>query len=190
VITVPMLDLAPIPHRQNEQVMRESYLASLVLGSQAFDLRLELYSVDGDPDLTVYGADCKTLVTAASTSVPPETSKVSYVVAESDGSLSFQSYDQSPIITSFERVTEEFGTTHAILKCAQHDNPAGAQGGALVVDSCPSADLDVTFRLVGRRLLDGELPSPPAAGDAGADAAAPTDGDAGAQPDAASDAGF
>jgi hypothetical protein len=41
-ITVPMLDLAPIPHRQSEQVVRESYLASMVVGSQAFDLRLEL----------------------------------------------------------------------------------------------------------------------------------------------------
>jgi hypothetical protein len=187
VITVPMLDLAPIPHRQNEQVVRESYLASLVVGSLAFDLRVELYSVDGDADQTVYGVDVKTLVTAASSSVPPEMSKVSYVVKESDGSLTFQSYNQSPIITSFERVPEEFGTMHANVKCAQHGDPGGAEGGAaIVVDSCPRGDLDVTFRLVGRRLLDGELPSPPAAGDAGTDAAAPTDGGA----DAAADAGL
>jgi hypothetical protein len=186
-ITVPMLDLAPIPHRQNEQVVRESYLANMVLGSEAFDLRLELYSVDGDPIHTVYGVDAKTLVTAVSTSVPPELSKVSFVVAESDGSLTFQSYNQSPIIASFERVTEEFGTTHATVKCAQHDNRSGAEGGAaIVVDSCPSDDLDVTFRLVGRTLLDGELPSLPEAGDAGADAAPATDGDAGNEPDATS----
>jgi hypothetical protein len=190
-ITVPMLDLVPIPHRQNEQVVRESYLATMVLGSQAFDLRLELYSVDGDPSRTVYGVDAKTLVTAASHNVPAEVSKVSYVVTEADGSLTFQSYNRSPIISGFERVVEEFGTTHASIECAEHGNRAGAEGGAaLVVDHCPSAELDVIFRLVGRTLLDGELPSPPAAGDAGADAAPPDAGDAGSQPDAAADAGF
>jgi hypothetical protein len=185
-ITVPMLDLAPIPHRQDEQVVRESYLASMSLGSQVFDLRLELYSVDGDPNRTVYGVDVKSLVTAASPSVPTEVSKVSYVVTESDGSLTFQSFNRSPIISSFERVTEELGTTVASIKCAEHGDRAGAEGGAaLVVDSCPSADLDVTFRLVGRTLLDGELPSPPAISDAGADAAAPVELDAGTDPDAA-----
>jgi hypothetical protein len=187
VITVPMLDLAPIPHRQDEQVVRESYLASMSVGSQAFDLRLELYSVEGDPSQTVYGVDCKTLVTAASPNVPAEFSKVSYVVAESDGSLTFQAYDQSPIISGFERVSEESGTTVATIKCVEHGDPAGAAGGAIVVDSCPSADIDVTFRLIGRRRLDGELPTPPAVGDAGADAAAPTDGDAGTD---AGDAGL
>jgi hypothetical protein len=189
-ISVPMLDLAPIPHRQSEQVVRESYLASMVVGSQAFDLRLELYSVEGDPSNTVYGVDAKTLVTAASTNVPTEVSKISYVVAGSDGSLTFQSFNQSPIITSFERVAEELGTTHAIVKCGTHGNRASAEGGAaIVVDNCPSADLDVTFRLVSRSLLDGELPALPSPVDAGADAA-PSVSDAGAQPDAAVDAGL
>jgi hypothetical protein len=185
-ITVPMLDLVPIPHRQNEQVVRESYLASLDLGSQAFDLRLELYSVDGDPNQTVYGADAKTLVTAASATVPTEVSKISYVVTDTDGSLTFQSYNQSPIISSFERVTEDFGTTVARIKCAVHGDAAAATGGAaLVVDSCPSADIDVTFRLVGRTLLDGQLPSPPTLGDAGADSGSAVDGgDAGSESDA------
>ncbi len=186
IVTVPMLDLAPIPHRQNEQVVRESYLASLAVGSLAFDMRLELYSVDGDPNATVYGVDCKSLVTTASGTVPPEMSKVSYVVSDPDGSLTFQAYDQSAIISSFERVTEQFGTTQATIRCVEHGNPAGAAGGAIVVDVCPSADLDVTFRLVGRTLLDGELPNLPPVADAGADAAPP--GDAGQTPDAAADA--
>ncbi len=190
-ITVPMLDLAPIPHRENEHVVRESYLANMVLGSQVFDLRLELYSVEGDPNQTVYGVDVKTLVTAATTSVPSEFSKISYVVAEADGSLTFQSYNQSPVVQSFERVTEELGTTHAVIKCATHGDRAGAEGGAaLVVDSCPSANIDVTFRLISRSRLDGELPALPAPADAGADAAPPAVGDAGAEPDAAVDAGL
>src|SRR5690606_24083885 len=102
-LSVPLLDLAPIPHREQEQVVRESYLASLVVGAHAFDVRLELYSVEGDPNRTIYGVDAKTLVTAVSTSVPPELTKVSYVVAEGDGSITFQSFNQSPIITGFER---------------------------------------------------------------------------------------
>jgi len=185
-VTVPMLDLAPIPHRENEQVVRESYLASLSVGPNTFDLRLELYSIDGDPEQTIYGADVKSLVTAASTSAPPEMSKVSFVVPAGDGGVTFQSYNQSPIISGFRRVTEEFGTTTASIKCATHADTAGAAGGAaIVVDTCPSADIDVTFRLVGRTLLDGELPTPPIELDAGTDAAAPA---ADAATDAAPDA--
>jgi hypothetical protein len=191
-VTVPMLDLAPIPHRESEQVVRESYLASVQVGPHAFDLRLELYSIDGDPNQTIYGADVKSLVTAATTAVPPEMSKVSYVVAGANDSVTFQSYNQSPIISGFTRVSEEFGTTTASIKCATHGDLAGATGGAaIVVDNCPSPDIAVTFRLVGRTLLDGELPTPPQVADAGADAApvpvdatAPTE-DAGSTQDAA-----
>jgi hypothetical protein len=168
-LNVPMLDLAPIPHRHDQQVVRESYLASMSVGARAFDVRLELYSVDGDPNHTIYGADLKTLVTPASTSVPPEIAKVSYVVDEDDG-LSFQSFKQSPLISGFTRVTDALGTTTARVSCATHANREGAEGGAaIVVDSCPSENIDVTFRLVGRSLLDGELPSQQPVVDAGSD---------------------
>jgi hypothetical protein len=193
-VTVPLLDLAPVPHRQNEQVVRESYIASMNVAQHHFDLRLELYSVDGDPNQTIYGVDAKTLVTAASTSAPPEMSKISYVVSAGDGSVTFQSFNQSPIISGFRRVSEELGTTTASVKCTTHSDRAGAQGGsAIVVDTCPSANIDVTFRLVGRTLLDGELPNPPSITDAGADAAPETDaaapiGDAGQALDASPDA--
>jgi hypothetical protein len=200
-ITVPMLDLAPIPHRQSEQVVRESYLAHMRVGSHAFDTRLELYSVDGDPNGTVYGVDAKTLVTPSSTQIPPELSKISYVVPQADGSLSFQSFNQSSIITGFRRVAEELGTTTASVVCATHSNRAGAAGGAaIVLDSCPAPSIEVTFTLLSRSLLDGEVPSivgPADAGndaavssDAGSDAAAPSDagGDAAAPSDAGSDA--
>jgi hypothetical protein len=187
-ITVPLLDLAPIPHRLDEQVVRESYLAHVSMGGGGFDLRLELYSVESDPNHTVYGVDVKTLITSASTSPPSESAKVSFVVPEGDGSLTFQSFTSSPIISGFHRLTEQLATTVAQVKCSEYGDSAGAAGGSLIVaNSCPAASMDVTFQLVSRTLLGGELPSVPGGGDAGTDAAAPN-GDGGTQLDAGADA--
>ncbi|HKO92386.1 MAG TPA: hypothetical protein VJU61_14585 [Polyangiaceae bacterium] len=172
-ISVPMLDLAPVPHRASEQVIRESYLASLSVGPDTFDARIELYSVEGDPNQSVYGVDVKSLVSARGTSVPPDLAKISSITHETDGSLSFRSYTGAAIISGFHRVAEEFGTTSARLVCAQHENRAGAEGGAaMVVNTCPSANIDATFTLVGRRRLDGDIPLGLPVSDAGADAAA------------------
>jgi hypothetical protein len=171
-INVPMLDLAPVPHRAAEQVIRESYLASLSVGSDLFDARLELYSVEGDPNQSVYGVDVKSLVSARGTSVPPDIAKISSITNEPDGSLSFRSYTGAAIISGFHRVAEEFGTTSATLACAQHENRAGVEGGAaIVVSTCPSANIDASFTLVGRRRLDGDIPLALPVSDAGADAA-------------------
>ena len=196
MINVPLLDLVPIPHRQSQRVVRESYVGSVDLGSRAFDLRLELYSIEGDPAQTVFGVDAKTLITAATTGVPTDVSKISYVISETDGTLSFQSFSATSIISGFRRASGVDATTHASVKCSVHGDPAGANGGsAIVSDSCPSADIDVTFRLEERLLLDGQEPGggggdagvPPNAGST--DAGAPVVRDAGpdATPDAAID---
>lgn len=189
-ITVPMLDLAPVPHRADQEVVRESYRGSVDLGSDAFDVRLELYSIEGDPNATIYGVDVKSLVTPASRRVPPELAKISFVTAEQDGSLSFQSFTQAPIISGFQRVSEPLATTGATLKCATHADRAGAEGGAaIVVDTCPSENIDVTFTLMGRSRLDGDIPYDVSIPDAGANADG-GGGAAGAGADAgASDAG-
>jgi hypothetical protein len=187
-INVPMLDLAPVPHRATEQVIRESYLANVTVGSDIFDARIELYSVEGDPNQSVYGVDVKSLVSARGTSVPPDISKISSITSETDGSLSFRSFTGAAIISGFHRVAEEFGTTSATLLCATHGNSAAAAGGAaIIVNACPSANIATTFTLVGRRRLDGDIPLGLPVGDAGADAA-PSDAGAIAA-DAASDAG-
>jgi len=193
MVTVPLLDLVPIPHRQSERVVRESYIGSVDLGSKSVDLRLELYSIEGDPARTVFGADLKTLITEATLSVPSEASKISFVVGESDGSLTFQSFATTPIVSGFRRVDGVSETTHANVKCSEYGDVAGATGGSAVVsDVCPSANIDVTFRLAERLLLDGQVPAGGnPGGDAGVapDAGAPTLGDAGpdATPDAAID---
>jgi hypothetical protein len=175
-INVPMLDLAPVPHRTAEQVVRESYIARLNVNGSAFDARIELYSVEGDPNQSVYGVDAKTLVTPLGTSVPPEMTKISSILTEGDGSLSFRSFNDTPVITGFRRVAEELGTTHASIVCATNSDRAGAEGGAaIVMDVCPSASIDATFTLVGRRNLDGDIPL----GLAPQDAGVPSSADAG-----------
>ena len=167
-INVPMLDLAPVPHRASEQVMRESYLAHLNVSGEVFDARIELYSVDGDTTQSVYGVDVKSLVSRDGTSVPPELSKISSISVENDGTLSFRSFTGSPVISGFHRVAEELGTTHASLLCATHDNRAGAEGGAaMVMNTCPSESVDAIFTLVGRRSLDGDIPLSLDSSDAG-----------------------
>lgn len=188
-VTVPLLDLAPVPHRASENVLRESYRAPMNVSGHKFDVRLELYSVEGDPSSTVYGVDAKTLITADTTQVPPEFSKVSFVEQEDDDSFTFKSFNSSSILTGFSRVTNEGDTTTARVACAEHTNRAGAEGGAaIVVEHCPSENIDVTFTLVGRTTLAGHIPEPSlspdaGAGDAGAGDAGP--GDAGVSPDAA-----
>lgn len=174
---VPMLDLAPVPHRASEGVVRETYLASLAVGAHAFDVRLELYSIETDPNRTVYGVDVKTLVTADTTQVPPDFAKVSSLAVASDGTLDFQSYDGSTLIGGFQRLSSALDTTTASITCGTHADRAAAEGGAaIVVDSCPSSELSATFTLIERSLLDGAAPGVPLPSDAGAT----VDADAGA----------
>lgn len=188
-ITVPMLDLAPVPHRASESVVRESYLGNLTVGGSSFAARIELYSVAGDPNSTVYGVDVKSLVTPDTTSVPPDMAKISSLRSEGDGSLSFLSYRGTPVISGFRRVAEELGTTSARIACATHQNREGAEGGAaIVVDSCPAPEIDVTFTLVGRRDLEGDIPLTLEPADAGVPDAGAA-GDAGSDTPDASDAG-
>jgi hypothetical protein len=156
-VTVPMLDLVPVPHRATETVMRESYVATVDLGSTAFDARIELYSVDGDPNSTVYGVDVKSLVSTGTHAMPPEMSKISYL-AQDGGTLSFLSWNHTPIITGFTRLTHELDTTTASIVCSTFTDRAGSEGGSsIVLDTCPSPSINVTFTLVSRTSLTGSI---------------------------------
>lgn len=155
-VTVPMIDLVPVPHRAAEPVVRESYVAHVEASGNAFDVRLELYSLETDPNHSVLGVDVKTLVTAATTEPPPEASKISYVEATDDGKLRFGSFNDSTLIEQFVRLTTVGDSRGAHISCATHDNRAGAEGGALiVVSNCIDPLLDVAFTLQSRTRLDG-----------------------------------
>jgi hypothetical protein len=171
-ITVPMLDLSPVPHRASEQVMRESYQGAVTAGDRAFDLRVELYYVEGDPSGTLYGVDVKTLVNAQTNQVVPEISKVTFTSRAADGSLVFASHKNLPILTGLQRVSGGSGSTRVALACATHTDRAAAEGGAaIVLDSCPAPTLDVTLQLVAREPVVGGLTTAVGGGpDAGVDA--------------------
>jgi hypothetical protein len=155
-ITVPMIDLVPVPHRRSDHVVRESYLAEVAIGPHAFELRVEVYSLEEDPNRSILGVDVKTLVTASSSEPPPDAAKVSRVATDSDGDLTFASFNDSELISNFVRLIDVGDRHGADIACATHDDRAGAEGGALiVVSSCPSPSLPVEFRLESRTRLDG-----------------------------------
>jgi hypothetical protein len=159
-ITVPMLDLAPVPHRASEQVMRETYQGPMLVDGASFDMRLELYYVDGDPTGTVFGVDVKSLVNASSNMVPVELSKVSYLDRAPDGSLTFGSYSHTPIMTGLQRVTGSSGGTHIGVVCATQGAAPPENGTfALISGHCPAPVIDVALQLTAREPVTGGVAS-------------------------------
>jgi hypothetical protein len=155
-ITVPMLDLSPVPHRASEQVLRESYQGAVTLADNTFDVRIELYYVEGDESGTVYGVDAKSLVNARTTSVPPELAKISFLDQAADGSLTMSAHKHTPVISGLVRVPGESGTTHVSLVCATHTDRSAVEGGsAIVVERCPSPTIDVELTLTSRTRVEG-----------------------------------
>jgi hypothetical protein len=186
-VTVPMIDLVPVAHREADHVVRESYIANIDVNGNGFDVRVELYSSEGDPNHSVLGVDVKTLVTSTTTEPPPEASKVASVGANDDATLHFGSFNGSKIIDQFARLQTVGERGHATIACATHADRAGAEGGALIVlSTCPAPALDVEFTLHSRSRLDQSIPFQTLDPDAGLesqnDAAAseqPTSGDSG-----------
>jgi hypothetical protein len=158
-ITVPMLDLAPVPHRQDDAVVRESYFAPLSLDGSPFEVRLELYSLANDPGQTIYGVGIQSLLTTDSSSIPPTVSKISFVGAEPAGTIAFESWSHTPILTGFSRGQNVGDTTTASLVCATTADPAVAMGGgsAFVVNACPGSTLAATFTLTSKTTLAGSI---------------------------------
>jgi hypothetical protein len=175
-VFVPMLDLAPVPHRSTEGVTRESYIGHVTADSIGFDIRVDLYAVDGDATRTVYGVGLETLVTSASTGMVPQIAKASFVEASGD-TLNFLSWKHTPFMSGFRRATTEGTTSTATIVCATHGDRVGVEGGAaIVVGTCPSSTIDVPFTLVSRTAVTGSTsigvgggPDAGGGGDAGRD---------------------
>jgi hypothetical protein len=155
-ISVPMLDLAPVPHYADQRVVRESYQGALVVGADAFDVRIELYGIEGDPTRAVYGVDVKSLVNDATTSVPPDLFKASYAERTDDGGLSLLSHAHLPI-AQLALATAVGDNVVARFACATHRDRARVEGGgaAMAVESCPADTVSTTLTLRSRSTLGG-----------------------------------
>jgi hypothetical protein len=145
-IIVPMLDLTPVPHRATESVMKETYVANVLAGSDDFDVRLELYYVKEDPNKTVYGVSGKTLVNARSTTVVSEFQKVAFLETTASGALDLQAYDKTPMLSGFTRGTQAGDTVSATLHCAHYGDPSGSSAGVLFT-GCDANGMPLTFTL-------------------------------------------
>lgn len=149
---VPMLDLTPVPHKTSETVQKETYVASISTGeANNFDLRIELYSIQDDPEATIYGIDANTLINAETTAAASSFPKVSFIETGDDGNLVLEDYRGSDgqLVTSFQRLTEEGATASAVIHCGDPST------GGFITDGCADGEtLDVTFTLESISTLD------------------------------------
>ncbi len=146
---VPMLDLAPVPHRAAERVVKETYVAPVGEGAGAFEVRLEIYAIAGDPNHTVYGVDAKTLAVASSASDNfSDFNKIAFVEqGAAPGALDLQIWDRRPVVSGFARGAAVGDAAPATLDCVG-DGPNDRNGAfGVQFSGCVDGHADVTFTL-------------------------------------------
>jgi hypothetical protein len=126
-IAVPMLDLTPVPHPADQGVVVETYRATVVGISPVLDnpedhldVRLEIYSVEGDPSKTVYGVTLATLVNEATFSMVAQAPKVAFVTDMNDGTIVLQDWARTAIVSGFARQAEIGAWSGAWLSCGSN----------------------------------------------------------------------
>jgi len=124
-MSIPFLNLSPVPHQASDTVSKETYIAQVDASSSHFDIRLELYYVSSDTSKTIYGVDAQTISRASTSSDSfSDFPKVSYVESSS-GTVTFEDYSQAAILSGFTRKSTAGETTTATLSCATTFNLAG-----------------------------------------------------------------
>lgn len=144
-LNVDFLGVAPVPHRSDETISKESYLATVASASGSFDVRVELYSRTDDAMRTIYGADLRLVPNASTTGVLPELSQIAFVEVGSDGLIDLLAFDRTPMFTGMERGSTVGASVNAKAVC-----PSGPIGSnALCVDGAvPGSAKTVSFKLV------------------------------------------
>lgn len=101
-VHVPFLKATAVPYREGEDVLRETYEFSVQIDKAwakgTYGMRLELYLI-GD---NVVASTVNAYPTDAALA-PPDVPVIFFAAAKSDGSLSLQGYDRSPIFDGFQR---------------------------------------------------------------------------------------
>lgn len=145
--------LIPIAHKSDDSVMKEVYLGSVEgtnsEGSDAFDLRVELYYLKSDAAKSIYGAEVHTLINANTTSFVNNFAKISEVSVAADGAVDLKKFDGQTVLTSLTRKTTVGETTTATIKCS--DLNAGGftfKGCAGKAGDATSKDVTLTLKSV------------------------------------------
>jgi hypothetical protein len=106
-IDVPMIDLAPIPHKADDNVIRETYYINFPQQNYAAAgvLRLELYYVSSDAAKTIYGATTTRIYTNSSAETElPMIQKVSFITSN-QGLVNFLNWENTAFIEGLRRFT-------------------------------------------------------------------------------------
>lgn len=144
-MTVPMLDVTAIPHKSSQRVMRETYLATVTGAHDHYQIRLQLYYLEGDANKTIYGVNTNTLTNDLSTTYVYDFPKVSYVATNGIGKLDFKLWDnETKLIQNFTRGAAVGDTSTATINCG-----GNTQGGGFTTTDCADgANMSVAFTLV------------------------------------------
>lgn len=139
-IEVPFIDLGPIPHRSDDQVIKESYSAQVDSGLDHFNVRIELYYLKSDPSKSIYAVEAKTLINGQTTQQVPSFPRVVSVLTAKDGSLEFDTWSSMGVVTGFARGNKVGDSVSALINCG---NPAL---GGFYTTSCTSS-ISANFNL-------------------------------------------
>jgi hypothetical protein len=124
-MSIPFLNLSPVPHKTSDTVSKDTYIALVDSGAYHYNIRLELYYVTGDTNKTVYGVDVQTVARANTASDPfSDFQKVSYV-EKSGTTLNLLDYQNAALISGFTMKDTAGQTTSATLACASTFNLPG-----------------------------------------------------------------
>jgi hypothetical protein len=101
-ISLPLLDLQPIPHKRCERAIKEVYLGTVSTAADSFDLRLELFYRETDPQKTIYGVEAAQLPNA-STRGAARAPKIARVHTNDDGTIDLVSEANQTTYAAFKR---------------------------------------------------------------------------------------
>jgi hypothetical protein len=106
-LDIPMIDLAPIPHKASDNVIRETYHINFPQPNYAASgvVRLELYYVSSDTEKTIYAATTTSIYTNSSAdSELPMIQKVSFIQTN-QGKINFLNWENTAFIEGLSRFT-------------------------------------------------------------------------------------
>lgn len=154
-IEAPFLQVAPVVARENEKIMRETYLLRSTSGHAiAHDVRLSLYYIEEDEEKSVR-AVTSTVVYNSATSSPwdafPQTSSIT---ANEDGTINLLDWGGFKILGSFKRMTAT-GTIDNVVAEICNGSPQDGQCSGEIING------NYTYTLISIGEVEGQMTAEP-----------------------------